>query len=430
MKIALLTLQVLMIAALHGGAAAGQSLDKLNRFVQAQSPSAAATAFREARDLIKDGAWEKAEARFNRFIAEFPQDREVAAALYWLAFSLKQQGKFPAADAALTRLIAQYPTSTWLTDARALRVEMAPRLKNSQVIEQGVTETNDEIKLAALQSLFEASPERARAIATDILKAGGSSSRLMKEGALALLADSESKEAIPVLVQVARTETDPRLRRKAIDALGDIEDDSVLEPLKTLVLQSTDLSIARAALNALADHEGAARKFLLEVARSNAPVEVRAEAIDELADIEGDPSIVDDLLQMLATEKDARVQRELIEALEDFEHPRASTALTELARNSPNVELRRRAIEALADREDDAAVASLIQLYDAEKDERLKEAILEALGESEQKSALTKLSEVALRDSSLRLRKKALTLIGESEDPDAIKFLEEMLKKN
>jgi TolA-binding protein len=156
MKIALLILQTLVITAVYGERAAGQSLEQLNRFVQSQAPSAAATAFREARDLIKDGEWGKAEVRFNRFIAEFPKDREVAPALYWLAFSLKQQNKFPAADATLTRLIEQYPASTWVSDARAMRLEMAPRLKNSQVIEQGVSEANEEIRLAALQSLFEA----------------------------------------------------------------------------------------------------------------------------------------------------------------------------------------------------------------------------------------------------------------------------------
>jgi HEAT repeat protein len=355
MKIALLILQAVLITA-----ACCES-------VGAQSPSAAATAFREARDLIKDSEWQKAEARFNRFIAEFPKDREVPAALYWLAFSLKQQGKFPAADAAVTRLAQQYPASTWVNDARALRVEIAPRLKNSQVIEQGVTDTNDEIKLAALQSLFEAGPDRALAIAAGILKPGSSSSRLLKEGAITLLEDSEDRQAIPVLVEVARADPDTRLRKKAIEALEDFDDD---------------------------------------------------------------PAIADELLKLLASEKDATLQEALIDALEDIEDPRAGVALGELARTSPSIALRRLAIEALGDREDDSAAESLIQLYDAEKDERVKEDILEALGDSEHKPALRKLTDVALRDPSLRLRKRALALIGDSDDPDALKFLEELLRKN
>src|SRR5688572_9189748 len=165
--------------------------------------SAAAAAFRQARDLVNAGEWSKAEERLNRFVAEFATDREVPAALYWLAMAHKQQNEFALADGVLTRLIARFPQSPWVGDARAMRVEIAPRLKNTQVIEQGVRDSNDEIKLAALQSLFEARPERAVVIATDLLKAGSGASRVMREGALELLGDAEVAEAVPVLVEVA-----------------------------------------------------------------------------------------------------------------------------------------------------------------------------------------------------------------------------------
>ena len=430
MRIAVLIARVVLIAIVCAASVTAQGLDKLNSFVQSQAPSAAATAFREARDLIRDGEWEKAEARFNRFIAEFPRDRDVPPALYWLAYALKQQSKFQPADAALTRLIEQYPNSQWVNDARTMRVEMAPRLKNTQVIEQGVGEANEEIRLAALQSLFEASPDRGIAFATDILKAGSGSTRLMREGAIELLEDTESKEAVPILVGVARNDPDTRLRRKAVEALGEIEDSSVIDPLKSLVLQSSDLSVARAALDGLAEHETEARPFLLEVARSGASSELRISAIEQLGEFEHDPAVVGDLMKLMASEKDVRIQRVLVEALEELEVPGARAALADLARTSTNSEVRRRAIEALAEREDDASAESLIKLYDAEKDERVKEVIIDALGESEQKPALRKLTEIALRDPSLRLRKRALGHIGDSDDPDAYKFLEELLKKN
>jgi len=430
MKTALLTLQLLLMALVSAGTAPAQGLDKLNRFVQSQAPSAAATAFREARDLIGNGEWAKAEARFNRFIAEFPKDRDVPAALYWLAYAMKQQSKFQEADAAVVRLIEQYPSSQWVTDARAMRVEMAPRLKNTQVIEQGVAELNEEIRLAALQSLFEARPDRGITMATDILKAGSGSSRLMREGAIELLAETESKEAVPVLLEIAQKDSDLRLRRKAVEALGEIHDPSVLEPLKALALQSTDITVAREALEALSEHESAALPFLIEVARTGASVELRMEAIEKLDEFENDPTVVDELMKLMASEKDVRVQRALVEALEDIEVPTAQAALAELARRSSSSEVRRTAIEALAEREDEASAQSLIQLYDAEKDERVREIIIEALGESEQKPALRKLTEIALRDPSMRLRKRALEEIVDSDDPDAYKFLEEVLKKN
>jgi HEAT repeat protein len=409
-----------------------QEFGKLNRLIQTQA-SPAATAFREARDLIKDGEWGQAETRFSRFIADYPQDRDVAAAMYWLAFALKQQNKFPAADAALTVLIEKYPNSNWTNDARTLRVELAPRLKNNQVIEQGVSESNEEIKLAALQSLFEAKRERALAIAIDLLKPGSNASRMMKEGALTLLADSESKEAIPLLAELARTEPDVRLRKKAIEALGEIKDESALEPLKAIVMQATsangDVSIARTALHALSQHEGGkARSLLLDIARSNAADELRVEAIHGLGEIENDPTVVDDLLKLFAAVQTSELQEAVIEALSEVELPRAQTALADLARTSTNAEVRRHAIEALGQR--DGGIESLIQIYDAEKDLQVKERIVETLGDSEEKAALRKLMDIARRESSIQLRKRALSAIGRSEDPEAIKFLEDLLKKN
>src|SRR5262245_41670550 len=98
-------LVVLSITITNGPNSRAQSLERLNRFIQTQPASAAAGAFKDARDLLKDGEWAKAEARFKRFIVEFPKDREVAAALYYVAFSLKQQGKFSDTDATLTQLI-------------------------------------------------------------------------------------------------------------------------------------------------------------------------------------------------------------------------------------------------------------------------------------------------------------------------------------
>src|SRR5688572_1202804 len=214
--------------------------------------SAASAAFHEARDLVNAGEWSQAEERLNRFVSQFAADPEVPAALYWLALAHTRQNEFPAADSVLTRLIARFPQSPWVGDARAMRVEIAPRLKNTQVIEQGVRDSNDEIKLAALQSLFEARPERAVVIATDLLKAGSGASRVMREGALELLADAEVAEAVPVLVEVARSDPDQRLRIEAIEALAEIPSERAEAPLVELA-RSGDFEIRRHAIEALAE---------------------------------------------------------------------------------------------------------------------------------------------------------------------------------
>lgn len=403
----------------------------LGAIAAGQDPAAAA-AFREARDLVNARDWGKAEERLNRFVANFAADREMPAALYWLAFTLKQQGDFQAADDVLTRLIAQFPQSAWVGDARAMRVEIAPRLKNTQVIEQGVTDSNEEIRLAALQSLFEARPERAVEIATGLLKAGSGASRVMREGALELLADSEAVEAMPALVDVARNDPDQRLRIEAIEGLAEIGSERAVEPLRALALQTGAPAIARAAVEALSELPGGG-KVLLEIAQSNAPADIRAAAIEALAEGEDQPAAVEDLIRLLGSTKESEIQAAIIEALAEAEGAEAEIPLVELARTG-NLETRRRAIDALAERaEDDRGAARVIQslmaIYDSETDERLKEELIELFGESRETPALKKLMQIAAGDASVRLRRAAISAIGDSEHPDAVRFLEEILTK-
>jgi HEAT repeat protein len=395
----LIALQTVLIAGNCLVNCSGQDFERLNLFSQSQGSSdAAMKAFSAARNLIKDGDWAKAEQSFTRFIADYPQDKDVVAATYWLAFALKQQSKFRDADNTLTQLIEKFPGSSWVTDARAMQVEIAPRLNKSKDIAQGVKDDNEEIRLAALQSLFEAKPERGVAMAAEILKPGSGESRLMKEGAIALLTDCETKQAVAVLIDTVRNETDYELRKKAVRALGEHDDESVLEPLKGLVTQYTDKEIARIAVQALAEHNDLrAQALLVEIARSNAEIELRAEAVRGLGEREH-YSVVDELLKLFASDKNRTIREEIISTLGEVNHPRAADGL--------------------------------IQLYDAEKDENIKEIILDALGESEEKNALRKLIDVVRREPSLKLKKKALAMIGESEDLEALQFLEELLKKN
>jgi HEAT repeat protein len=383
---------------------------------QNQRAAAATTAFREARDLIGDGEWAKAETAFTRFISAFPQDRDVPAALYWLAFSQKQQSKFQPADTVLNGLIRGYPSSTWLNDARALQVEIAPRLRNSQVIEQGTRDPDDEIRLTALQSLFESRPERALPMAAEILKQGSNASRLLKEGAVSLLGDAETTDAIPLLVQVARNDADMRLRRKAVEALGEIESTATLEPLKSLALQSSDLGVARSAVNALEEQEGPARKTLLEIARSNAGMEVREEAIGALGEIEDEPAVVEDLVAIMGGLREPRLQAAVLAALGEIELAQAEMALSEIARTASILDLRKQAIKALSEHQTESAGESLARLYDAEKDEATKEVIIAALEETESRAALRKVTQIAAQETSTRLRRLALSAIEELED--------------
>ncbi|HEX7772738.1 MAG TPA: hypothetical protein VF435_09990, partial [Pyrinomonadaceae bacterium] len=49
--------------------------------------SDAVTVFRSARDLITDGNWAKAQEKFSEYVASYPNEKNIEAALYWLAYT-------------------------------------------------------------------------------------------------------------------------------------------------------------------------------------------------------------------------------------------------------------------------------------------------------------------------------------------------------
>ena len=410
---------------------AEQEIERLNRLVQASnSTDEAAKVFREARDYIKDQEWAKAEQKFRSLVAEHPQHKDAAAALYYLAYALHKQNRLQESDRILEQLIREHPSSSWVNDARAMRIEMAPRLKNNETINQGINEVDEELKLAALQSLFESSPERALRVALDILKPGSKSSATLKEGAITLLAESESAEAAAAVLEVARGESDPRLRRRAVEMLGEAKGPGVIEFLKELAIKSSDRELAHAAMRALAEHGGPqSRAVLIEIARSGSDSDLRTTAISELSD-GGDDSVVDEFVKLFDAEKNEDVRNQIISALSEIGTPRALAKIVDIAKTSTDVEARKAAISALGDREEDQAVDALIQLYDAVRDQEIKEEIISALGDMENKRALRKLMEIIRSDAQSGLKRRALEKLGESEDPEAAKFLEELLKKN
>src|ERR1041384_3857130 len=145
----------------------GQDIAKLDRFVQAKGNTASMQLFREGRDFIESQNWQKAAEKFNDFITGYPKDKDLDAALYWYGYALQKQNRTDDASKPLLRLIERFPNSSWRNDAQALLVVMGFKGQ----VEQAIARDNCELKMLALQSLFQADQERAITIATESLKA-------------------------------------------------------------------------------------------------------------------------------------------------------------------------------------------------------------------------------------------------------------------
>ena len=402
-----------------------QDLDKLNRFVQTQNLPAAKL-FREGRDLIGDEEWSSAEGKFRRFVQLYPKEANLDAALYWLAFTLSKQEKYDEAEAHLKRLLSEFPRSNWADDASALRAQIAGKVNNQGVINQTLNEDDVEVKIVALESLFQSNPERGLAYVAEMMKPGSKASTRLKEAGIELLRRHGGPQAGALLLDIIRNQTDSRLRAIAIQTLGRTGDESMLPLLRDLANTSADAEVSKAAVFALSRYEGAgARAMLLELARSAKSVEVRKDAIFWLS--QGGDAAMDELMRIFEADRTTEVRKQIVFALKRMGTPRAVAKLQEIARGADDVEVRKDALHWIGQSGDAQAVEFLIQTYDTEKDEEVKKQVIFALSRTDDKRAIRKLIDIARRDPSVELRKQAIFWLGRSSDPEAQKFLEDIL---
>jgi HEAT repeat protein len=465
-----------------------QDIVKLNRFVQTtKANTASMQVFREGRDFIEAQNWLKAAEKFADFIKAYPKDKDLDAALYWYGYALEKQGRKEEAAIPLLRLIERFPNSNWRRDGQALLVVLG----HGKAVEQALDRDNCEIKILALQSLFQADQDRAIGIVTDALRANPTPCQGFQAAAVSMLGSQRNPKVIPILLEIARSNSDQKLRLTAIKRLGEHHSEPVTDELIKLYDADATKEVRGQILRALVEsrtQRGTAK--VLEIARAGTDIPSRqyairyvgemkdASSLDELIRIYdtdntkeirfqiiralaerddakarakifdiaqkgetpelrieairrlGDRGRValDDLLRLYSGESNVQIKQGLLRAFADNDDPRAMTKLFEIARGTDPIELRGYAIRQLGGKDDEQTVSQLVSMYDAEQNMQVRTALLRAFGDSKQKAAVRKLMTIARNDQSVELRKVAVRYLGESKDPEALKFLEDLLK--
>ncbi|HEX8264484.1 MAG TPA: HEAT repeat domain-containing protein [Pyrinomonadaceae bacterium] len=399
--------------------------------------------FREGRDLIDREEWAKAAAKFNEIISKYPDNKSTDAALYWLAFCFKKQKLFREANATLNRLLKDFPASSWADDARVMKLETGhpvgiyspaatvatpgvpngvytsklpgEALKGTTVpstytqslalndvyssIAPAKLDREDEIKLAAFQSLLSADPKRGIETAGEILKTNSKASesfktevvrafrspRMSKAQSMTFFSNGVESQFTPLLretlVRSFQNESNVKIRKEIIYAIASINDEQSANYLSQLYSSENDKEIKKAIINSFSSPA----QYLIDPA-SNGSL-TRTIAFDKLMDI-------------VRMEKDVELLRAAFNNLQRF------------AGWSANNE----------------AVEMLSRLYDGETNEEFKISIIEALANMKQNQASRKLLEIAKNDKSDKLRIEAIHALRNSKDPEVLKFLEDLIK--
>lgn len=470
-----------------------------------QSANDASGVFRSARDLITDGEWAKAQEKFNEYVTLYANEKNIEAALYWLAYTQHKLARYEQVRSTIDRLLQNYPNTSWRDDARVLLAQgpgaytpaaqdfasavraqagIAPTAPPQEPLiyapispagiayttvqglgpatvigvddfgSSGADDDPCEFKIVVLQALFQTDLQRGIMAATEWLKPGSTQTVRCKGAALSLLGRSGSKSVTPVLLGVARSEPDLKLRARAISALGATNDESVIDPLREFALNSQENDIIEASVYALSKHTGdRAITVLSDIATSGKTTAQRKLAISSIASRAGEPA-VDALFRIYDADQTPEIRKAVISGFANRKSERAGNRLLEIARGSDTVELRRAAISAISRRGGDKAVEFLLSLYDTEKNEEVKDQIINSLGSgsglfggttiatamgqtgvgsgsrmSDQR-VIRKLIEIARSPQApMERRKRAIGWLSRSKDPEVLKFLEELLKQ-
>ncbi|HEX3532248.1 MAG TPA: HEAT repeat domain-containing protein [Thermoanaerobaculia bacterium] len=357
-----------------------------------------------ARQDLDAGRFAAAIDKFGR--AAERGGKEADAALYWKAYAQNKAGRTAQALATLRQLGGTYPKSTWRDDAHALELEI--RGATGQHPDPGAAEDED-LKLYALNGLLASDSQRAVPLVLKFLE--GNHSPRLKGQALFVLSQSDSPEARRTLLEIARGARHPELQKQAIESLGAAGEKDVLAQLYG------GTASAEVKLDVLDGYMAAnARERIVAAARSEKDPRVRRKALEllgpagareelrQLYHSESDPGVRMTILDGLAVagdvealagiardEKDSSLRSKAVSNLGISQDPKATATLKSLYTGSMDEGVRRAALEGLFI-QGNAAV--LIELYHTEKDPQWRRDIVKQLGLMDSEEAQTFLSKI------------------------------------
>ena len=302
----------------------------------------------QARQAIENSQYDRAIVDLDRVLAQVNEQigkaaaefNRADAAMYWKAYSQAHIADNQAALQTIQELAKEFANSTWVRDAKALAVEI--QSANGQPISSDL-QNDEELKLLALRSVMQSDPDRGVPIIEKMLS-GGASPRV-RDRALFVLSQSRSPRARDVMLNTAKNNNNPDLQRSAIRYLGMMGGADDREALSGIYRSATDVSVKRAILNSYMTSGNVDR--MIDVAKTEKDPELRRIAIRNLGTMSrsNGASTSDALVSIYKSDNSSDIRKQIINSL--FIQ-RNAKALVELARAEKDADLKRELVGKLS----------------------------------------------------------------------------------
>jgi hypothetical protein len=367
--------------------------------------------YERGQRALDNRRWDEALDSFTQAAASGGSRAD--GALYWKAYALARLGRRDDALAAIAELRKSYASSRWLEDAKALELEVKQAGGQKPAPE---AESDEDLKLMALNGLVQSDPERAMPLLENLFKT--SSSPKLKGRVLYVLAESNSPRAKQLLEQVARGGAgNPDLQLKAISFVASASkrtDNKQL--LWEIYTASADRQAKRAALNGLMISRD--KDHLLQIAKTDKDAQLRLDAISML----GAGGSQTELWQIYQSETSPDVKQQILHSLIAAG---ASDRLLEIAKTEKDVKLRRTAIQFLGSMNAAKTGDALVAMYPAETDPAMKRAILDGLHSQRNAKALV---DLARKEKDPTAKREIVSRLYNMKSKESDDYLMELLK--
>ena len=380
----------------------------------------AQTPYDEGQKALREQDWTEAADYFKQAIKD--DEDKADASMYWRAHALYKAARNKEAERQVKTLARKYPDSRWLKEAQLLQIEH----DGSSVLAGTTSDVvlDDELRMFALAQLMERDPDRALPLVMEMMQS--SDSEDVRSDTLFMLGMSDDPRAQQAIAEFARDGKNPGLQADAIEMLGMASNQESLSLLSSLYQESSSDQVKEAVIHAyiMGDYS----KPLVELLKSEQDPRLQTEIIhamgmmDATEDLQalyptlnsqetrvaaleaffmaGDTRM---LRQVLETETDPELRKTAIEGIAMEDGKDAAALLESVYDSATSVEEKRMVLEALIMMDDAEELA--LKVARTETNTELRRSAIEVLGimeaTQEMASLYTSIDETELRKAVL-----------------------------
>ena len=411
--------------------------------------------YRVAREALNRGEYRRAAQTFNEITKKYPRSQYMLSSAYWEAFARYRSGGTDDLREALKILderSAQFASlgDDGNVDVQALRARVLGALASrgdaraAEELKKNVSQSAScdredvSVRAEALGALGQMDMAAAMPVVRKVLQRRDECTVELRRRALYLLSRQPSAEAVGLILDVAKNDTDSGIRGDAMRVLPRVAGDSAVPQLEELLRTSTDEQTQRSVINALGsiDSDRARRAIRTIIERNDAAERVRYDAILSLSR-ERDSRMISPeetayLRSLYGKLESTRLKEAVLTSVGRIQSSESEQFLLAIARNTnESPSLRASALQRLG-RMNSVGVAEIAKLYEVADSRAMREQILSALSQRKEPEAIDKMIDIAKKDTDPQIRRTAINLItraSQGGNERAKKFLQEFFDR-